>query len=297
MAGNELSTVKELKGILAAENVKARFNEVLGKKAPQFMSSIINVVSQNNQLKQCSANSIMSSAMVAASYDLPIDSNLGFSALVPYKLKDVGYQAQFQIMYKGFIQLAIRSGYYKRMNYAVVYADELVLYNPIYGDIEFAKDFTQCKDRKSGDRGKIIGYFAWFELNTGYRQELFMTVDDVENHAAKYSQAYRYDKNSKKKNSKWTTDFDAMALKTVIKMLLSKWGILSVEMQRALEDDQKVFDDDGNGKYSDNEHTETEVVEEAVDVFDQTESQGQEQGKTEESTMPDIPDNPELPFK
>lgn len=297
MAGNEVSTVKELKGILAAEKVKSRFNEVLGKKAPQFMSSIINVVTQNNQLKQCSANSIMSSAMVAASYDLPIDSNLGFSALVPYKLKDVGYQAQFQIMYKGFIQLAIRSGYYKRMNYAVVYADELESYNPIYGDIEFAKDFTKCVDRKSGDRSKIIGYFAWFELNTGYRQELFMTVDDVENHASKYSQAYRYDKNNNKKNSKWTTDFDAMALKTVIKMLLSKWGILSVEMQRALEDDQKVFDDNGNGKYSDNEHAETEVVEEVVDVFDQTESQEQEQGKMEESTVQDIPDNPELPFK
>lgn len=117
MAGTEVSVMKELKGILATDNVKNRFNEVLGKKAPQFMTSIINVVSQNNQLKQCSANSIMSSALVAASYDLPIDSNLGFSALVPYKLKDVGYQAQFQIMYKGFIQLAIRSGYYRRMNY------------------------------------------------------------------------------------------------------------------------------------------------------------------------------------
>ena len=133
MAGTEVSVMKELKGILATDNVKNRFNEVLGKKAPQFMTSIINVVSQNNQLKQCSANSIMSSALVAASYDLPIDSNLGFSALVPYKLKDVGYQAQFQIMYKGFIQLAIRSGYYRRMNYAVVYADELVSYNPVYG--------------------------------------------------------------------------------------------------------------------------------------------------------------------
>ena len=102
MAGTEVSVMKELKGILATDNVKNRFNEVLGKKAPQFMTSIINVVSQSNQLKQCSANSIMSSALVAASYDLPIDSNLGFSALVPYKVKGV-YQAQFQIMYKGFI--------------------------------------------------------------------------------------------------------------------------------------------------------------------------------------------------
>lgn len=267
MAATEVSVMKELKGILATDNVKNRFNEVLGKKAPQFMTSIINVVSQNNQLKQCSANSIMSSALVAASYDLPIDSNLGFSALVPYKLKDVGYQAQFQIMYKGFIQLAIRSGYYRRMNYAVVYADELVSYNPVYGDIEFAKDFSNLKDRKSGDREKIVGYFAWFELNTGYRQELYMTVEDVENHAAKYSQAYRYDKNYHKKNSKWTTDFDAMALKTVIKLLLSKWGILSVEMQRALEDDQKIFDENGNAEYTDNPSGPAQDIDEPIDVF------------------------------
>lgn len=283
MAGTEVSVMKELKGILATDNVKNRFNEVLGKKAPQFMTSIINVVSQNNQLKQCSANSIMSSALVAASYDLPIDSNLGFSALVPYKVKGV-YQAQFQIMYKGFIQLAIRSGYYRRMNYSVVYEDELVSYNPIYGEIEFAKDISNLTDRKSGDRTKIAGYFAWFELNTGYRQELYMTVKDVENHATKYSQAYRYDKNYGKEGSKWTTDFDAMALKTVIKLLLSKWGILSVEMQRALEDDQKVFDENGNTEYTDNPSGPVQDIDEPIDVFSEDVQEAPEEQETTEET-------------
>lgn len=280
MAGTEVSVMKELKAILATDNVKNRFNEVLGKKAPQFMTSIINVVSQSNQLKQCNANSIMSSALVAASYDLPIDSNLGFSALVPYKVKGV-YQAQFQIMYKGFIQLAIRSGYYRRMNYSVVYEDELVSYNPIYGEIEFAKDISNLTDRKSGDRTKIAGYFAWFELNTGYRQELYMTVKDVENHATKYSQAYRYDKNYGKEGSKWTTDFDAMALKTVIKLLLSKWGILSVEMQRALEDDQKVFDENGNTEYTDNPSGPAQDIDEPIDVFSE-DMQEEPEGTSEE---------------
>ena len=284
MAGTEVSVMKELKGILATDNVKNRFNEVLGKKAPQFMTSIINVVSQNNQLKQCSANSIMSSALVAASYDLPIDSNLGFSALVPYKVKGV-HQAQFQIMYKGFIQLAIRSGYYRRMNYSVVYEDELVSYNPIYGEIEFAKDFGNLTDRKSGDRTKIAGYFAWFELNTGYRQELYMTVKDVENHATKYSQAYRYDKNYGKEGSKWTTDFDAMALKTVIKLLLSKWGILSVEMQRAMEDDQKIFDENGNAEYTDNPSGPVQDIDEPIDVFSEdVQDVPEEQGAPEETS-------------
>lgn len=272
--------MKELKWILATDNVKNRFNEVLGKKTPQFMTSIINVVSQSNKLKQCNANSIMSSALVAASYDLPIDSNLGFSALVPYKVKGV-YQAQFQIMYKGFIQLAIRSGYYRRMNYSVVYEDELVSYNPIYGEIEFAKDFSNLTDRKIGDRTKIAGYFAWFELNTGYRQELYMTVKDVENHATKYSQAYRYDKNYGKEESKWSTDFDAMALKTVIKLLLSKWGILSVEMQRALEDDQKVFDENGNTEYTDNPSGSAQDIDEPIDVFSE-ETQEEPEGTSKE---------------
>ena len=152
-------------------------------------------------------------------------------------------EAQFQMMYKGFIQLAIRSGYYEKMNCSVVYKDELVSYNPITGEVEFVTDFSQCKNRAEGNTENIVGYYAWFKLLTGFRKELFMTVAEVDNHARKYSQAYRYDIDQGKKASKWTTDFEAMALKTVIKLLLSKWGILSVDMQRAIQDDQKVYDE------------------------------------------------------
>lgn len=170
---------------------------------------------------------------MAATYDLPIDSNLGFAAIVPYnesvwnpKKKDWEKipKAQFQMMYKGFIQLAIRSGYYERMNYAVVYKDELESYNPITGEIKFVEDFSNCKQRDAGDEANVAGYYAWFRLKTGYSQELYMSKKAVDNHARKYSQAYRYDLNKGKKSSKWTTDFEAMALKTVIKLLLSKWG-------------------------------------------------------------------------
>ena len=278
--------VVQVKQTLAEENVKKKFAEVLGQKAPQFMASMTNVVAGSPQLKQCTANSILSAAFVAATYDLPIDSNLGFSAIVPYNNNKYNPQtnqwekcmeAQFQIMYKGFIQLAIRSGYYKRMNYAVVYEDELKSYNPITGDISFVEDFSECSMRAEGDESKVAGYYARFELSTGYVQELFMSRAAVENHAKKYSQAYRYDLNNKKKSSKWSTDFEAMALKTVIKLLLSKWGILSIDMQRAIQDDQKTYDDAGAESYGDNKKD----VDEALDPFEKKENNNIEEQQLE----------------
>lgn len=274
---NPPGVVSQIKGMLTEENIKGRFTEVLGKKAPQFMASIVNVVSASTQLKQCQPNSILAAAFVAASFDLPIDSNLGFAALVPY---DKSYMdqdgewkkkkiAQFQIMYKGFIQLAIRSGYYKKMNYAVVYEDELKSYNPITGEIEFVDDFSQCTLRAQGVEETVAGYYARFELTVGYVQELFMSKQAVDNHARKYSQSYRSDLNKGEKKSKWSTDFEAMALKTVIKQLLSKWGILSIEMQKAITDDQKTFDENGIESYGDNQ---PDVIE-AEDPFMQIEQQ------------------------
>ena len=258
----QVSTAAMVKQMVSEENVKKKFAEVLGQKAPQFLASITTVVSGSAQLKKCDANSIMSAAFIAATYDLPIDSNLGFSAIVPYNESvynpntrqwEKHPRAQFQMMYKGFIQLAIRSGYYEKMNYAVVYEDELISYNPITGEIEFVTDFSKCTQRNNGETDKAAGYYAWFRLKTGFRQELYMSKAEVDNHAKKYSQAYRYDIEKKKSSSKWTTDFEAMALKTVIKLLLSKWGILSVDMQRAIQDDQKVYDEDGNASYGDNQ--------------------------------------------
>lgn len=269
-----LTVAAQVKQTLAQENVKKKFTEVLGQKAPQFMASITNVVSGSPQLKQCEANSIISAAFVAATYDLPIDSNLGFSAIVPYNNSKFNQQtkqwekhmeAQFQMMYKGFIQLAIRSGYYEKMNYAEVYEDELLSYNPITGEVEFVKDFSSCTQRKNGEVDKVVGYYAWFRLLTGFSKELYMSKEEVENHAKTYSSAYRYDLEKGKKSSNWTTNFKAMALKTVIKLLLSKWGILSIEMQRAIQDDQKVFDENGDGSYDDNR---PDIPEPASDPFE-----------------------------
>lgn len=263
-----VSVIVQVKGIISQETVKKKFEEVLGKKAPQFLASITNVIAGSAQLKKCPANTIMGAAFVAATYDLPIDSNLGFAAIVPYNNNKYNLQtkqwekhpeAQFQMMYKGFIQLAIRSGYYEKMNCSVVYKDELISYNPITGEVEFVTNFSKCTQRMNGNSEDIAGYYAWFKLLTGFRKELFMTRAEVENHARKYSTAYRNDLNNDKKGSKWTTDFDAMALKTVIKLLLSKWGILSVDMQRAITDDQKTFDEEGGSEYGDNKPDVIEV--------------------------------------
>lgn len=287
-----LSVSKQVKSMINNENVKKKFADVLGQKAPQFLASITNVVSGSAQLQKCDANSIMAAAFVAATYDLPIDSNLGFSAIVPYnnnkwnpqtKSYEEHLEAQFQIMYKGFIQLAIRSGYYKRMNYAVVYQDELKSYNPITGDIVFVEDFSKCSLREKGVDETVAGYYARFELVTGYVQELFMSRQSVENHARKYSQAYRSDINKKTKKSKWSTDFEAMALKTVIKRLLSKWGILSVDMQRAIQDDQKTYDEDGNGGYGDNKPDAIEAEDPFLIEQNNEEDPGQETPATQKS--------------
>lgn len=271
-ATKSAKTLDVIKTKLGEESVRKNFEEVLGKKAPQFMASITNTVLGSKQLQECTPQTILAAAFVAATYDLPIDSNLGFSAIVPYNNKKYNpetkqyvdcKEAQFQMMYKGFIQLAIRSGYYEKMNYATVYMDELKSYNPITGEVEFVKDFSQCTDRNSGDQTKVAGYYAWFQLKTGFRHELYMTKQEVDNHAQKYSASYRYDIKENKKKSLWSTDFDGMALKTVIKRLLSKWGILSVDMQRAIQDDQKTFDEDGKETYGDN----TPDIEEAEDPF------------------------------
>ena len=149
---------------------------------------------------------------------------------------------------------------------SAVYKDEILDYNPITGECRFVTEFSTCEQRVNGETDHIVGYYAWYRLKSGFIKELYMSRQEILNHAKKYSKAYIYDLKEGKASSKWSTDFYAMALKTVIKRLLSKWGILSVEMQRAITDDQKTFDENGNESYGDNQ---PELIE-AEDPFDQT---------------------------
>ena len=252
------TSLQVVKNALNANEIKTRFNEVLGAKAPQFMASVTNVVANSDYLQKCDPNSIMAAAFIAASLDLPIDPNLGRAYIVPY-----GTKAQFIIGYKGLVEMAIRTGKYKDMNAVEVYSDELLEYNPILGKLRFVEDFTKCKQRAAGKREDIVGYYAYYELLTGFAKGLYMTKEQVIQHAERYSQAYQ----KKRKDSPWFTNFDEMAKKTVLKRLLSKFAILSVgePMAKAITEDQKVYDGFGEGQYLDNmEEPATDEAAEAV---------------------------------
>jgi recombination protein RecT len=231
--GAELAAGNTLTGLLSRIDVKKRFEEILGKKAAGFMSSILSLTNADNNLKTCEPKTILSSAMMAATLDLPVNKNLGFAWIIPYKNK-----AEFQMGYKGFVQLGIRTGQYKTMNASEIYEDEIKVWNPITGEIEFT-DPTTWKFRAEGKDDKILGYVAFFKLINGFEKYLYMTVGQVDRHARRYAQSYG------NQYGKWKTDFGAMAKKTVLKLLLSKYGILSIEMQRALVADQGVVVDAG----------------------------------------------------
>ncbi|MGG3030449.1 recombinase RecT [Bacillus stercoris] len=205
-----------MKGLLSSPAVMKRFEEVLGKRASQFTASILSLYSSENTLQKADPMSVISSAMVAATLDLPVDKNLGYAWIVPYKGR-----AQFQLGYKGYIQLALRTGQYKSINCIPVHKGELQKWNPLTEEIEI--DFEKRESES------VIGYAAYFELLNGFRKTVYWTKAQVEKHKKKFS----------KSDFGWGKDWDAMALKTVLKSMLSKWGILSVEMQKAVIEDNE----------------------------------------------------------
>jgi recombination protein RecT len=241
MENNQQLTVKNLFG---RDEVKNKFQEMLGKKTAGFITSVLQTVASNSLLAKAEPHSIYHAAAVAATLDLPINNNLGFAYIVPYNQKqsDGSYKqvAQFQMGYKGFIQLALRSGQFKTISAAPIFDGQLVEENPLTG---FVFDF---KAKKSN---KIIGYASYFKLLNGYENTLYATVSELTEHGKKYSQTF------KKGYGLWVDKFDSMAIKTVIKANLSKYAPLSIEMQTAMITDQAVInnDDATDITYVDNE--------------------------------------------
>lgn len=212
-------TVKEF---MAKPVIQKKFEEILGQKAKGFVTSVLQVVSNNKLLANADPQSILNSAMMGACLDLPINNNLGFAYIVPY-----GNQAQFQLGYKGLIQLAQRTGQYKAINAITVYENQFISYNHLTEELE--ADFT------IEGHGEIKGFCAYFKLNNGFEKTVFWTKKQVESHGVKFSKTF------KSSHSVWNTNFEAMAQKTVLKNALSKWGILSIEMQNAIVSDQAVI--------------------------------------------------------
>lgn len=257
---------KELKDFFSSPAVKSKFNELLGKNASSFITSVLQIAISDNTLSKVNPTSLYSAACMAATLNLPINNALGFAYIVPYK-----GEAQFQLGYKGFIQLAQRSGQFERLVSLPVYECQLVEEDPING---FKFDWKQ----KPSESEKPIGYYAFFRLINGFTAELYMTTEELQKHGKRYSQSY------KNGNGVWADNFDAMALKTVTKLLLSKQAPLSVDMQKAVLSDQSVIKDvDGEFSYIDNEpETDSKKSDEQALVA----AFQNQQAKTVEATKP-----------
>lgn len=218
------------------ENVGKRINELLKDRAPQFTTTLMAALNSNKALNNCEPQSVLTAALTAASMDLPINQNLGFAYLIPYKNKD-GDVCQFQMGYKGFIQLAQRSGYYKTINATEVREGEIAKIDRLSGEIEF----EWIEDDKEREKAKVVGYVAYFKLLNGFEKSLYWSVEKCKAHATRFSKSFKYG------GGLWKDDFESMAIKTVLKQLISKYGPLNTQLQEAIVKDQTI-----NGEYIDN---------------------------------------------
>lgn len=242
---------------LAQDAMKKKINEMVGgEKGQQFVTSIISAVSTNPQLAECDNASIVSAALLGQALNLSPSPQLGQFYLVPFNDNKRGCKvAQFQIGYKGYIQLAIRSGQYKKLNVLAIKEGELIKYDPLDEDIEV----KLIENEEEREKAETIGYYAMFEYLNGFRKTIYWSKQRMEAHALKYSMGYR----AKKGYTFWEKDFDGMAYKTMLRQLISKWGIMSIDltMQKALESDMAVINDNGTYDYVDNNEMVNEVIE------------------------------------
>lgn len=268
--------------------IQSKIQQLLNKNAGAFTTSVLQIVNSNQMLKNANPVSVFNAALMAATLNLPLQNGLGFAYIVPYKNnKTKNNEAQFQLGYKGLIQLAQRSGQFKRLVAVPVYEKQLLAEDPING-YEF--DWKQ-----KPDQGEMpIGYYAYFKLTNDFTAEIYMTHDEINEHAKKYSQTYRSYLAKKAKNEwatcVWSEHFEAMALKTVMKLLLSKQAPLSVEMQQAVLADQTVVKDAEKGEfeYVDNNIQDAEIV---MTVSNEVFEQCKQNILNNETTLQDLCDN------
>ena len=231
---------------LTQDAVKRQINSVIGGKDGQrFISAIVSAVNTNPTLQECTNQSILSGALLGESLKLSPSPQLGHYYLVPFNDRNKGKVAQFQLGYKGYIQLAIRSGQYKKLNVMAIKEGELEYFDPLNEDIKIN---LMIEDWDAREKAPTIGYYAFFELVNGFRKAIYWSKTQMEAHALKYSMGYK----AKKGYTFWEKDFDAMAYKTMLRQLISKWGIMSIDLQSAFGADMAVINDDGTKDYVEN---------------------------------------------
>lgn len=257
-----------LQAYIRSTSVQKVIEESIGKNSGDFTTSLLSTVNSNPVLQDCPPESVIKAAITAAAMHLPIDPNLGFAYIIPYnnkkKTKIVNQEtgqitwqeewvteAQFQLGYKGFIQLAQRSGEFERINATDVREGELKKIDRLSGEL----DIEWVEDNTEREKLEVIGYIGYFKLLNGFKKELYMTKAELENHAKKYSKSFANG------YGLWRDEFDTMAKKTVLKLLISKYGQLSTSLQKAVQADQAVVEED-SFNYIDNDKSEVKETEE-----------------------------------
>lgn len=275
---------------LAQDAVKKQINSIVGgKNGTRFISSIVSAVQTTPALQECTNPSILSAALLGEALNLSPSPQLGQFYMVPFDNKKKGCkEAQFQLGYKGYIQLAERSGYYKKLNVLAIKEGELIRYDPLNEEIEV----ELIDDDVIREEAPAMGYYAMFEYENGFRKTMYWSKKKMLAHAEKYSQAFKRNGGAKslelleqgkipekdlwKYSSFWFKDFDGMAMKTMLRQLISKWGIMSIDLQTAIDKDMAVIHEDGTPDYVENEPEQENVVadQELQEVKEQKEVTG-----------------------
>lgn len=290
---------------LQNDAVKKQINQVVGgKNGTRFISSIVSAVQSTPALQECTSPSIVNAALLGEALNLSPSPQLGQFYMVPFdNKKKVCKEAQFQLGYKGYIQLAIRSGYYKKLNVLAIKEGELVRYDPLDEEVEV----NLIDDDILREEAPTMGYFAMFEYENGFRKTLYWSKKKMLAHAEKYSFAFYKNGGAKslelleqgkipekdmwKYSSFWFKDFDGMALKTMLRQLISKWGIMSIDLQNAIDKDMAVIHEDGKTEYVDAVKAEDDGV-----VADQELNEVQEDQPAEPGTQQPDPKGIEASF-
>ena len=249
-----------LTAYLTQDAVKDQINSIVGgKDGTRFVTAIVSAVNANPALQECTNPSILSAALLGHSLKLSPSPQLGQYYMIPFNDNKKGAKvAQFQLGYKGYIQLALRSGQYKKHNVLAIKEGELIRFDPLNEEIEV----NLIENEVAREKAPTIGYYAMFEYTNGFHKAMYWSREKMESHAEKYSQGYK----AKKGFTFWEKDFDAMAYKTMLRQLISKWGVMSIEMQSALDSDMAVINEDGTKTYVENDddivaESEAKVVE------------------------------------
>lgn len=304
---NSLVNKKPKMGITAflnQDSVKNQLTQAVGKNSMRFVSSVVSAVTVNPALQECTNQSILSAALLGESLNLSPSPQLGQYYMVPYDNKKEGAKvAQFQMGYKGYIQLAIRSGQYKKLNVLAIKEGELVKYDPLLEEIEV----RMIEDEEERENAKTIGYYAMFEYINGFRKSLYWSKKKMLEHADRYSQAFSKSARKKKitKNGKeewvqlvsfedfeagkynkgdewlyssfWYKNFDGMAYKTMLRQIISKWGVMSIDMVNAIDADMAVIHEDGTKDYVENQPDEEDIIEQPQEVQQEVQEPAEEQ--------------------